>query len=106
MQGLGSEGPQLAGQGEASSGAVLGELLRGSGRKLLERHELGNLQRAPQSISQQEELWGRRRGWRDQRQEGWIKERVRWAEQGPRGTRRLQLEVKKCTCGAGAKGTS
>lgn len=44
VQGLGSEGPQLAGQGEASSGAVLGELW-GSCRKLLKRHELGNLQR-------------------------------------------------------------
>lgn len=44
MQGLGSEGPQLAGQGEASSEAILGELW-GSCRKLLKRHELGNLQR-------------------------------------------------------------
>lgn len=45
VQGLGGEGPQLARQGEASSGAILGELW-GSCRKLLKRHELGNLQRA------------------------------------------------------------
>lgn len=64
VQGLGGEGPQLAGQGEASSGAILGELW-GSCRKLLKRHELGNLQRT-QSVSRQEkhggEGGGRERG--------------------------------------------
>lgn len=54
VQGLGGEGPQLAGQGEASSGAILGELW-GSCRKLLKRHELGNLKRT-QSVSRQENV--------------------------------------------------
>lgn len=45
MQGLGGEGPQLARQGEASSGAVLGQLLA--------RHELGNLRR-------KQRVWGAR----------------------------------------------
>lgn len=45
MQGLGGEGPQLARQGEASSGAVLGQLLT--------RHELGNLRR-------KQRVWGAR----------------------------------------------
>lgn len=54
VQGLGGEGPQLAGQGEASSGAILRELW-GSCRKLLKRHELGNLQRTP-SVSRQENV--------------------------------------------------
>lgn len=44
MQGLGGEGPQLARQGEASRGTILGELWGPRG-ELLERHELGNLQR-------------------------------------------------------------
>lgn len=44
MQGLGGEGPQLARQGEASRGAILGELWGPRG-ELLKRHELGNLQR-------------------------------------------------------------
>lgn len=51
MQRLGGEGPQLARQGEATSGAFLGKLW-GSRGKLLERHELGNLQRR-QSVSSQ-----------------------------------------------------
>lgn len=51
MQGLGGEGPQLARQGEASSGAVLGELWGPRG-ELLQRHELGNLQRE-HSVSRQ-----------------------------------------------------
>lgn len=57
MQGLGSEGPQLAGQGEASSGAILGELW-GSCRKLLKRHELGNLQRTKQEKLREEKRTG------------------------------------------------
>lgn len=50
VQGLGGEGPQLARQGEASSGAILGELW-GSCRKLLKRHELGNLRKRVQGES-------------------------------------------------------
>lgn len=44
VQGLGGEGAQLARQGEASSGAILGEFW-GSRGELLTHHELGNLQR-------------------------------------------------------------
>lgn len=80
VQWLGGESPQLTGQGEASSRAILGELW-GSYRKLLERHKLGNLQRT-QSMSRQEKVWGRKRGQR-QRQKDWkSEERVRWAQQG------------------------
>jgi hypothetical protein len=96
VQGLGGKGPQLAGQGEASSGAILGELW-GSCRKLLKRHELGNLQR-PQSLRRHSnvgeeegaETGGQKRGGGG-RGGDWRSERLRWAEWGPEGTRRLQL---------------
>lgn len=92
VQGLGGEGPQLARQGEASSGAILGELW-GSCRKILKRHELGNLQRA-QSVSGQINCGGGERG-------GENKARRTGGQRG--GARRLLLlEVKKCTFVAGA----
>lgn len=51
MQGLGGKGPQLARQGEATSGAIMGELW-GPWQEFLAHHELGNLQRT-QSVSGQ-----------------------------------------------------
>lgn len=97
VQGLGGEGPQLARQGEASSGAILGELW-GSCRKLLKRHELGNLQRA-RSVSRQTNCGGGERGG-----ERGGENKARRTGGREKGTRRLLLlEVKKCNFVGGAK---
>lgn len=78
VQGLGGEGPQLARQGEASRGAILGEL-RGPRGELLERHELGNLQRrqCEQTRKTVEGEGGERGGCQGNKEEGQRTEKVR-----------------------------
>lgn len=75
VQGLGGEGAQLAWQGEASSGAILGEFW-GPWGQLLTHHELGNLQRT-ESIRSKELVEG----------EGGDGETVKWIERRVRGQR-------------------
>lgn len=84
MQGLGGEDAQLAWQGEASSGAILGEFW-GPWGQLLTHHELGNLQRT-ESIRSKELMEG---AGGDRRTVKWIERRVRGqrgsGESGDRG---------------------
>lgn len=86
VQGLGGKGPQLAGQGEASSGAILGELW-GSCRKLLKRHELGNLQR-PQSMRRHTNM-GEEKGAETGGQRGL------GGQSGPAGDEKAATSIKK-----------